>query len=198
MLADSHFQWPSEHTCIDHFFDFLDRHIHSVEIGIKAEPRVQTENIPMLSHRFFHNLALADRTRHRLLTPAIFAGTRRFYCHHTMPVRRCSDMDNIDLWMLDQFTEIVALFHAPTESFLRKSSMSGIHITNGYGFSSRIAKVSTSHRTDANDTLGQMITRSKISFAPQYVSRDNREGSGCNHRLFEKVAPRSLIRFQHV
>src|SRR5690606_35458071 len=76
--------------------------------------------------------------------------------------------------------------------------MSGIHITNGYGFSSRIAKVSTSHRTDANDTLAQMITSSKISFAPQYLSRDNREGSGCNHRLFEKVAPRSLIRFQHV
>src|SRR5690606_24360464 len=75
--------------------------------------------------------------------------------------------------------------------------MSGVHITNGYGFSSRIAKVSTSHRTDPNDTLGQMITRSKISFAPQYVSRDNREGSGCNHRLFANVAPRSLIRFQH-
>src|SRR5690606_4402523 len=69
MLTDGDLQRPAQHPCIDYFFDFLYRHIHSITVSIKSKPCLYSDNIAVLASTLLDLCWPADGTWDRSFTP---------------------------------------------------------------------------------------------------------------------------------
>ena len=104
--GDGDLERPAKQVVHDGFFDLFHRHAHAVEAIFEAEPGIESEDAVVLFHSLYHRHALADRAAHGLLAPNVFAGLGSLDGHESMPVRRCRDVNDIDVFAGEHFAEI--------------------------------------------------------------------------------------------
>ena len=185
MLADRHFQRPSEHTAVNQFFDLVDGRVHAVERVGEAEPCVEAENIAVLFDRFHHPFAFADRPRHRFLAPDVLAGAGGVDRHDPVPVRRGGDVYDIDVRIFDQFPVVGIGGQFIAGQLLAGRQMIFVHVANGYQAGAGVAVMTASHPADADDALGELIARSRVSRSAEYVTGNDGQGGHSCERFQE-------------
>ena len=107
MRTDRHLQRPSQQSALYQFLQRLDRSAQSVELICKTKPCIQAEHTSVLLYGFHHTLSFTDRTGHRLFAPDVFSGFSGLDRHDAMPMRRGSDMHDIDIRVQNQIAEIM-------------------------------------------------------------------------------------------
>ena len=103
---------------------------------------------------------------------------------------RGSDVDDIDVGVVDEVAEIVIRYRGIVEAFLSHVDsllqMLLVHITDGYQTAALVASeviTAASDASDADDTLGELVARCHMLGSAQHTAWHNGEQRGCSHRL---------------
>ena len=198
MLADSHLQRPTEHAAVDELLDLVDGRVHAVERIGKAEPRIQTENIAVTLHGLLNPLTLADGARHRFLAPDILAGRGGLHRHDAVPVRRRGDMHDIDVRIGNQLTVVGIGRHFLAGQLPSGLQMILVDVANRDQTRTRVPVMASAHAAYADDTFGQLVARSRVADAAQYVARDDGQRGHAGERFQELPSLHNRLTFIYI
>ena len=125
---------PSQETGIDKFFQETHLSTKSIESICKTEPGVKSEDTTILFHGFHHFFTLSYCTCHRFFTEDVFSRISCINRHDTVPMRRCCNMNYVNISIFNKITIIVIRNDIFIKSFFslisRRLKMICIDITN--------------------------------------------------------------------
>src|SRR5690625_2575989 len=168
---DCHLRRPAKNPVLDQHFDRSYRRSETVELALKTEPGVEPEDRVIAPNRVYHLLALCNGPGHRLLTPDIFTSVGGIHLHLAVPVRRSDDVYNVHILLLQQFSVVAVPPGTRGGSSKGLVKVPLICVTDSDQTGPGIPHVASSHGTDTDYPLRQLITWSGISHPSQYVTR---------------------------
>ena len=198
MLADSHLQRPTEHAAVDELLDLVDSRVHAVKRIGEAEPSIQTENIAVTLHGLLNPLALADGARHRFLAPDILTGRGGLHRHDAVPVRRRSDMYDIDVRIGDQLTIVGIGCHFLAGQLPSGLQMILVDVADRDQTRTRVSVMASAHAAYADDTFGQLVARSRVADAAQNMTRDDGQRGHAGERFQEFPSLHNRLTFIYI
>ena len=175
MLRDGHLQWPTQQSALYQLLQWFHRRAQTIELIREAEPRVDAEHTSVLLHSLAHPLALAYGACHRLLTPDVLARLRSLYGHQGVPVRWGSYVYDVHVRVMYQVAIVMILRHTLRTQVAPRLQVLLVHVADRHQSGATIILMSTSHATNTDDTLRQLVARCQETVAQHWSWDDGKQ-----------------------